>query len=226
MRATLRIDGQGGMSALTHVSDRSSKRFEYCHTTRGMNDNAGYSLHCRNLHPPASPVNLADMKSIRIPIALHQAVMQCLHAKQQQADAYFSCCFPELALSYRQRGTIAGTAWLDQWEIRLNPVLLLANEASFIDEVIPHELAHLLVYRQFGRVAPHGKEWRWMMASVLNTEPRRTHEFDLATVRTNTFHYLCACQSHQLTVRRHNRILRGEAQYRCRHCGDVLRFAQ
>ncbi|MEA9391708.1 SprT family zinc-dependent metalloprotease [Acerihabitans sp. TG2] len=166
------------------------------------------------------------MKPTHIPIALHQAVMQCLRAKLQQADAYFSCRFPEPALSYRQRGTIAGTAWLEQWEIRLNPVLLLANEATFIDEVIPHELAHLLVYRQFGRVAPHGQQWRWMMSEVLLTEPRRTHNFDVATVRATTFHYRCGCQSHHLTVRRHNRVLRGEAQYRCRHCGDILCFAQ
>lgn len=172
-----------------------------------------------------APVNLAVMKTTRIPIALHQAVMQCLRAKLLLAATYFDAAFPEPVLSYRQRGTIAGTAWLDRWEIRLNPVLLLANKTPFIEEVIPHELAHLLVYRQFGRVAPHGKEWRWMMINVLHTEPRRTHDFDLATVRTNTFHYLCGCQSHQLTVRRHNRILRGEAQYRCRQCGDVLRYA-
>ncbi|WP_413737099.1 SprT family zinc-dependent metalloprotease [Sodalis sp. RH21] len=166
------------------------------------------------------------MKPTRIPIALHQAIMQCLRAKLRAAEAHFHCPFPEPAIAYKQRGTSAGTAWLDQWEIRLNPVLLLANQETFIDEVIPHELAHLLVYRQFGRVAPHGKEWRWMMTHVLHTEPRRTHDFDLATIRTHTYRYLCSCQTHDLTVRRHNRILRGEAQYRCRHCGDILRYEQ
>ncbi|WP_410013576.1 SprT family zinc-dependent metalloprotease [Sodalis sp. C49] len=165
------------------------------------------------------------MKPNRIPIALHQAVMSCLRAKLRQAGDYFNTTFPEPLLNYQQRGTSAGTAWLDKWEIRLNPVLLLANQDSFIDEVIPHELAHLLVFRQFGRVAPHGSEWRWMMASVLHTEPRRTHGFDLATVRTNTYRYQCGCQRHELTVRRHNRIVRGESVYRCRQCGAVLRFA-
>lgn len=150
--------------------------------------------------------------------------MQCLRDKLRQADAHFHCRFPEPLVSYRQRGTIAGTAWLDQWEIRLNPVLLQANQQAFIDEVIPHELAHLLVFRQFGRVAPHGQEWRWMMAEVLHTEPRRTHNFDLAQVRPVTFSYGCRCQQHALTVRRHNRIQRGEAQYRCRHCGEQLVF--
>ncbi|MGQ7159007.1 SprT family zinc-dependent metalloprotease, partial [Escherichia coli] len=27
---------------------------------------------------------------------------------------------------------------------------------------------------------------------------------------------------HQLTVRRHNRVVRGEAVYRCVHCGEQL----
>ena len=107
-------------------------------------------------------------------------------------------------------------------EIRLNPVLLLENQREFIDEVVPHELAHLLVWQHFGRVAPHGKEWKWMMESVLGVPARRTHRFELASVRQNTFPYRCRCQQHQLTVRRHNRVVRGEATYRCVHCGDLL----
>jgi SprT protein len=50
-------------------------------------------------------------------------------------------------------------------------VLLLENQQAFIDEVVPHELAHLLVWKHFGRVAPHGKEWKWMMESVLGVPP-------------------------------------------------------
>ena len=91
--------------------------------------------------------------------------------KLQLARRHFAVEFPEPSIVYQQRGTSAGTAWLQSWEIRLNPVLLLENQQPFIDEVVPHELAHLLVFRQFGRVAPHGREWRWMMESVLLTPP-------------------------------------------------------
>jgi SprT protein len=51
-------------------------------------------------------------------------------------------------------------------------VLLLENQQAFIDEVVPHELAHLLVWKHFGRVAPHGKEWKWMMEAVLGVPAR------------------------------------------------------
>lgn len=164
------------------------------------------------------------MNKVRIPIALQQAVMRCLRDKLQLAEQHFSEAFPEPKVVYQQRGTSAGTAWLQAWEIRLNPVLLLENQHSFIDEVVPHELAHLLVFRRFGRVAPHGREWRWMMETVLHVSANRTHQFEISSVQSKTFPYQCSCQRHQLTVRRHNRVLRGDSEYRCRHCGDKLRF--
>ena len=134
--------------------------------------------------------------------------MRSLRENLAKANLKLGRHYPEPALVYQQRGTSAGTAWLEKNEIRLNPVLLLENQQAFIDEVVPHELAHLLVWKHFGRVAPHGKEWKWMMESVLG--------------RKNTFPYRCQCQQHQLTVRRHNRVMRGEATYRCVRCGDVL----
>ena len=148
--------------------------------------------------------------------------MRSLRENLAKANLKLGRHYPEPVLVYQQRGTSAGTAWLEKNEIRLNPVLLLENQQAFIDEVVPHELAHLLVWKHFGRVAPHGKEWKWMMESVLGVPALHTHRFELDSVRKNTFPYRCQCQQHQLTVRRHNRVMRGEATYRCVRCGDVL----
>lgn len=164
------------------------------------------------------------MNKPRIPIALQQAVMRCLRDKLQLARQHFSVEFPEPKIHYQQRGTCAGTAWLQAWEIRLNPVLLMENQQPFIDQVVPHELAHLLVFRQYGQVQPHGCEWRWVMESVLLEPASRTHRFEIASVQSKTFPYRCGCQQYQLTVRRHNRISRGESEYRCRQCGEKLKF--
>ena len=123
------------------------------------------------------------------------------------ANQFFGTDYPEPEITYQQRGTSAGSAYLQHWQIRLNPVLLQENQQPFIDEVVPHELAHLLVFRRFGRApAPHGKEWRWMMEQVLGVSASRTHKFETASVQSKTYPYLCACQEHQLTVRRHNRV--------------------
>lgn len=149
--------------------------------------------------------------------------MRCLREKLQLANLRLERNYCEPKVVYQQRGTAAGTAWMEAYEIRLNAILLMENQLAFIDEVVPHELAHLLVWKHFGRVAPHGKEWKWMMEVVLEVPARRTHQFEVQSVRKNTFPYRCCCQQHQLTVRRHNKVLRGESEYRCVKCGDLLK---
>lgn len=128
------------------------------------------------------------MKTSRLPIAIQQAVMRSLREKLAQANLKLERQYPEPKLVYQQRGTAAGTAWLQTYEIRLNPVLLMENVDAFVNEVVPHELAHLLVWKHFGRVPPHGKEWKWMMESVLGVPARRTHQFELQSVQRKTLH--------------------------------------
>ena len=60
------------------------------------------------------------------------------------------------------------------------------------------------------------------LASLLDVRIVVALYFELDSVRQNTFPYRCQCQQHQLTVRRHNRVVRGEATYRCVRCGDLL----
>ena len=112
--------------------------------------------------------------------------MRSLRENLAKANLKLGRHYPEPVLVYQQRGTSAGTAWLEKNEIRLNPVLLLENQQAFIDEVVPHELAHLLVWKHFGRVAPHGKEWKWMMESVLGVPALRTHRFELVKIPSPT----------------------------------------
>ena len=162
------------------------------------------------------------MKAPRLPIAIQQAVMRSLREKLAQANLKLGRNYPEPKLVYQQRGTSAGTAWLESYEIRLNPVLMMENQQAFIDEVVPHELAHLLVWKPCGRSPPPGKEGKGMREAVRGVPPRRTHKFGREPVRRNPFPYRCKCQEHQLTVRRHNRVVRGEATYRCVKCGEPL----
>ena len=97
------------------------------------------------------------MKTSRLPIAIQQAVMRSLREKLAQANLKLERQYPEPKLVYQQRGTAVGTAWLQTYEIRLNPVLLMENVDAFINEVVPHELAHLLVWKHFGACRHTGK---------------------------------------------------------------------
>ena len=101
--------------------------------------------------------------------------------------------------------------------------MLIENSEIFINQVIPHELAHLLVYHCLSKTAPHGKEWKWMITTILEVPPQRTHQFALTSVRDQIFYYRCnRALSHQLTIRRHNKILHGKGEYICKKCGQYL----
>ncbi|MCM2680069.1 SprT family zinc-dependent metalloprotease [Echinimonas agarilytica] len=148
-----------------------------------------------------------------------------LEAKMQQlierASRQFAHEFTTPELHFNQRGTCAGSARLNTQEMRLNPVLLEAQPDCFVSDIMPHELAHLLVHQYYGRVPPHGAQWQHMMAEVFGVKPARTHRLDVTDVQGQTFAYECGCQRHSLTIRRHNKIERG-ATYRCRKCGEAL----
>ena len=74
--------------------------------------------------------------------------------------------------------------------------------------MVPHELAHLIVYQVFGRVKPHGQEWQAVMTQLFNLPADTCHQFDVESVQGKMFAYQCECQTHYLTIRRHNRIQR------------------
>ncbi len=140
------------------------------------------------------------------------------------AARYFKREFNHPKITLDQRGKCAGTARLRDWHIRLNPVLLQDNQAEFENEVIPHEIAHLVVHAIWGRVRPHGAEWRKVMWEVFSITPRTTHKMDVTKVQGAVYAYHCDCQQHQLSVRRHRAILRGDRQYCCRRCGANLQL--
>lgn len=153
---------------------------------------------------------------------LKMQVQRQLQRDLAKVNAYFEREFPVPNVSYAVRGLKAGVAYLKQNEIRLNPVLLVQNGHNFVQQVVPHELAHLIVYQQFGRVAPHGKEWKMVMEQVLGVAAETYHCFDVSDVLGQTFLYECGCQQHALSLRRHNAIQRQQRCYICRKCKQPL----
>lgn len=146
-------------------------------------------------------------------------IEQCYSLAEQQLNR----TFPRPRVSFNQRGKIAGTARLQSDEIRLNQTLLNDNPDEFLSQVIPHEICHLLVWHCYGRVRPHGAEWRQMMINIFGLQPVTRHQMDTEKVAGKQFVYHCACQTHQLSIRRHNKMVRGQQQYLCRQCRQPLR---
>lgn len=162
------------------------------------------------------------------PAQLVALLQQRVEACFVQAEARLGRTFPRPRIYCNMRGRAAGSARLQTWELRFNHALYQANQQAFLDEVVPHEVAHLLVHALWGegrgksRVLPHGRQWQSVMREVFGLEPRTTHSFDLAVLAQRTVPYRCHCQQHQLSIRRHNKVVRGEARYHCRRCKQPL----
>jgi len=80
-------------------------------------------------------------------------------------------------------GTTAGKAWLGQWRIQLNEQLCKENIEDFINDTIPHEVAHLIAYKVFGDDG-HGDGWKSVMRA-LGLNPSRCHNYDTRRVEDN-----------------------------------------
>lgn len=160
--------------------------------------------------------------SSELALRLQAAVLQ----RYAQAEQYYLKSFPRPEIRTDLRGRSAGMAVLQANCLRFNRVLLQENEASFLQEVVPHEVAHLLAWKLHGRnIRPHGPEWQQIMQQVFGLEPRRTHVFDVRRSARQDYVYTCACpgREHPLTLRRHNKIRQGQA-YICVRCSARLCF--
>ncbi|BCX88081.1 hypothetical protein MIN45_P0448 [Methylomarinovum tepidoasis] len=136
---------------------------------------------------------------------------------------------PAFEVAFDLRGKAAGqmVAGRSGVRLRFNPVLLRQNWEDFLHTVVAHELAHAVVWWQYGRRAkPHGPEWQAVMR-LFGLEPQRCHDYDVAggqARRLQRFRYRCGCREHALTSIRHGRIQRGEREYVCKFCGQRLEW--
>lgn len=127
------------------------------------------------------------------------------------------------------RGRSAGQAVFArrsrQIHIRINAALLASHPTEMLDDTVPHEVAHVVIFRLYGRRAkPHGEEWKALMRAF-GIDPRPCHTLPAEPTRQlKRFRYDCACEEPaMLTSIRHRRAQQG-TDYMCRRCGEKLRF--
>lgn len=181
----------------------------------------------KNLNPFKSKQILATKPVNHPVVTFTEPLQQCIAIQvehcYQLAENQLGQKFPRPEINFTLRGKSAGTAHLQLNKLRFNPLLLQDNQQAFINDVVPHEICHLLSFQLYGRVKPHGVQWQHLMRQLYDRQPRTTHSFNTQSVEGKTFKYECGCGSVNLTIRRHNKVLRGDTQYRCRKCGHTLR---
>lgn len=161
---------------------------------------------------------------------LLQQVDLCLHKAEQHFKRAFPCDRVRLdirgATAGQYRHQRRGRSLLAP-ELRFNPVLLQRYQTAFIEEVVPHECAHLVAYAHFGlHIRPHGPEWQLIMREVYGRLPTVKHNYEVDRPQRTQIEYRCACpeRSHRLSMIRHNRIRRGQMRYVCRECRQELKL--
>jgi SprT protein len=112
--------------------------------------------------------------------------------------------------------------------IRLHAKLLKNYRARYIKDVLTHEFAHAVQMELFNKSRPHGREWKSVMEGLSGVLYKKTNiDYCLKNDRTlKTYRYRCSCQEHFITSIRHNKIIRGDSIYKCKKCGQILKFAQ
>jgi SprT protein len=162
-----------------------------------------------------------------------------------KATAKYNRSFSMPHLVYRQLGTKAGTAMWSTNTIELNSDFLHnGNLEEMINQVVPHEFAHIvvgLVHRNglpvymiptYGRrrrrlgPQPHGTEWKSVMRHCLGLDPDRTHSFNMDGVKikggSRNHTYTCACnQEFHLSNLLHKRIVNGQWR-NCPKCKSII----
>lgn len=164
----------------------------------------------------------------QIPPTLVKEVEDKILETYLRAEQIYQRTFELPSVDWNLRGTCAGSATWKQNLIRLNPILLCENKTQFINETVPHEVAHLLNRALNGPlVSPHGPEWCGIMVA-LGLAPQRCHTYDITNARVRQerrYSYKCNCRPHSISQRIRNRLMRG-AVYRCVHCGSEIQPAQ
>lgn len=161
------------------------------------------------------------------------AVLDCIY----MADQLFGKGVTAPEVRYDLIGRSAGQAVYDQfgkspYVIRVNPVLLNENESYIVNQTVPHEMAHVVVYQFYLargiQVKGHGNEWKRVMR-YFGLEPDRCHSLDTTTIRAIRggveYHFNCGCvgKVYKLSKHKYNKYVSG-ISYRCPRCKVQLKF--
>jgi len=82
-----------------------------------------------------------------------------------------------------ERPKAGGQAHSMPLKIKLNMVMFIDNVREFLNQVVGHEIAHLVVYNRFNHrgldAEGHGAEWKEVMRK-LGLEPLKYHHMDVS----------------------------------------------
>lgn len=119
--------------------------------------------------------------------ALRQRVDEKIKACFKIAEKHYKTKFEMPEIRYDIKSWTGGFAYWQKWLLRFNLILLIENENHYIENVVPHEVAHLVNRRVNKpapgkkRLMPHGKEWKDVM-ELFKIVPHVKHTYDCSSI--------------------------------------------
>ena len=168
-------------------------------------------------------VKTAGMDSNQKQVVVNRTT-KCIQLLSDHFDREFS----PIPVLFDLRGKAAGMYRVRNSDrcIRYNPHIFARFFDDNLEQTVPHEVAHYVADAVYGfkNIRPHGPEWKAMM-ELFGANTRATCDYDLRGLpqrKQQHFSYRCQCTVHQLGVRRHNKVIRNQMRYFCKHCGSIL----
>lgn len=124
-------------------------------------------------------------KVITVPSEVKQRVLEKVLECIATIKRVYGKEVPLPTITYDLRGRTAGMALYNEWQIKLNSILLMENLEDMITTTVPHELAHLAVITIHGARGlhiHHGMGWRNVMFDF-GIPPDRCHQYDTTNSR-------------------------------------------
>ena len=155
--------------------------------------------------------------STLLQLQVKEKVQQCLNILLGEETAKYINITVEFKNGIK---TAAGLAYQSEQRIVLNENLFLANKQSFFDEIIGHEVCHVVQHILYPNESlHHGKRWKELMM-MLGLRLSVYHNLDVSAVDDKVFRYVCNCDGgfryHQIVEKVHKEIEKGS---RIRNCG-------
>jgi len=121
---------------------------------------------------------------------VEQKTKECFAA----AAKHFKTEFPDLEIRYDIKNWTGGIAYRGRNLVRYNLILLVENEKHFIENIVPHEVAHIVVNKtarlepgdKRKRIMPHGKEWKFVMTEIFKVPANPKHTYDCSSIEKNS----------------------------------------
>lgn len=161
-----------------------------------------------------------------------QQVIERTHYFVKEATQLFKIKTLPFDIQFNLKGRAAGMYRVKKHyfkhyrEIRYNPFIFSRYFKDNLNTTVPHEVAHYVSDLIYGlkNIKPHGKEWQQIM-SEFGADSSVTANYDIKDVpqkKVRSVTYQCNCGDKQLSIIRHNRVIKQASKYYCKICKQIL----